>query len=442
MNHIPNAASDDTITIPDEDAPEAKPVGYRWLVFAILSSVYLLVYFHRQAPAVLALDFMKDLGLDGAALGLISAAYFLPYAVFQAPAGAFVGVWGPRKLLCLSLCLAAAGSFAFAVAPGFSAALVGRAMVGFGVSAVLVCILEILAKWFTQGAFLRILGMLLGMGGLGVFAGAAPLAYLDAALGWRASFKIIALISFAIAMGLWFLVRSDPVSMGYPPPDRRTAAKPEQKRPGFFASLRKTAASPGFWPPALWGFMALGIFISLGGLWGGPYLVHVHGLSKLEAGHILAMLAVGMVIGGPLLAFLAETSLGSRKRVLVLACLVLLGLAALLALDPLMPVPLLYAWFGLLGLTTMGAAPLAISLSRDAVDPSLSAPATGLCNFFLLMGGAVVQPLTGWLLDAGSGGDVYSAVHYRQTFYLYLVLAVLALAFALAIKEPGGKPKR
>ena len=169
--------------------------------------------------------------------------------------------------------------------------------------------------------------------------------------------------------------------------------------------------------------------------------MHVHGLSKIEASHVLAMLAAGMIIGGPLLAYLAETAWGSRKRVLMAACVVLVLLMAVLSLDTARtPGAALYAWFGLLGLVSMGATPLALTKSRDAVDASLSAPATGLCNFIFLMGGAVVPPVAGWLMDVHSGEDQYNAAHYQQTFDLYIVLAVMALAATLVIKGRAAEP--
>ena len=39
----------------------AKPSRYRWVVFCLLAFGYLLVYFHRLCPAVVALDMQADL---------------------------------------------------------------------------------------------------------------------------------------------------------------------------------------------------------------------------------------------------------------------------------------------------------------------------------------------------------------------------------------------
>ena len=64
-----------------------KAKRYRWVIFTVLAFGYILVYFHRLCPAVLAVDMMRDLHTSGAITGLLGAAYFYPYALMQLPAG-------------------------------------------------------------------------------------------------------------------------------------------------------------------------------------------------------------------------------------------------------------------------------------------------------------------------------------------------------------------
>lgn len=54
---------------------------YRWFIFWILAGGYLLVYFHRLCPAVVAVDMMQDLQTGGGLTGFLGAAYFYPYAL-------------------------------------------------------------------------------------------------------------------------------------------------------------------------------------------------------------------------------------------------------------------------------------------------------------------------------------------------------------------------
>lgn len=44
--------------------------------------------------------------------------------------------------------------------------------------------------------------------------------------------------------------------------------------------VRTVLTTKPFWPPASWFFFSYGTVIGFGGLWGGPYLMEVYGLSK------------------------------------------------------------------------------------------------------------------------------------------------------------------
>ena len=107
-----------------------KALRYRWLIFWILAVSYIMVYFHRLCPAVVAEDMRRDLATGGGLLGLLGSAYFYPYALMQLPAGLLSDSWGPRKTITLFFCVAFAGSVILGIAPNVYAAIVGRTLVG------------------------------------------------------------------------------------------------------------------------------------------------------------------------------------------------------------------------------------------------------------------------------------------------------------------------
>lgn len=412
------------------------PAGRARLAFWVLAGLYFLVYFQRQAPAVLALDIKRDIGLTGSGLGLMTAVFFYTYAALQLPAGFISRAWGPGRVLCLFFTLAGLATLAFGRVETLYQALACRVAVGLGVALVLVPMLDILGRLFPPDRFARLVSLVLAVGGLGVFAGAAPLAELDALIGWRLSFVVIGGISLVLAGLAWPLVR------GVGAPTKKLVEQaPGSRSTGWLATVRSVFGEPGFWPPALWSFFALGVFISFGGLWGGPYLIHVLGLTKPETGRVLSLLAVGMIIGSPALAVAADSLFKSRKRVLVGCGAVLTGLTLALALFPTGFRPVWMAvWFFGLGLTTMAAMPLALINARNRFPDEVSGVVTGLINFFSIIGGAVLQPVVGLVLDAGSGGaEAYTAAHFGRVFWLYAVCAAAALAAALLISR---RPKQ
>ncbi len=94
-----------------------KAKKYRWMIFTILAFGYVLVYFHRLCPAVLAVDMMQDLHATGTLTGLLGAAYFYPYALMQLPAGLLSDSWGARNTITLFFLVAFAGSLILGLAP-------------------------------------------------------------------------------------------------------------------------------------------------------------------------------------------------------------------------------------------------------------------------------------------------------------------------------------
>ena len=72
------------------------------------------------------------------------------------------------------------------------------------------------------------------------------------------------------------------------------------------------------------------------GLWGGPWLMEVKGLSRVAAGNVLLLLTVAL-IAGPALAGVAERRTGNPRALMgwghIAAGLVLLGLVAAIAVG-------------------------------------------------------------------------------------------------------------
>src|SRR5210317_2413732 len=102
-----------------------KALRYRWLVFWVLAFSYILVYFHRLCPAVVAVDMMRDLQAGGTLLGLLGSAYFYPYALMQLPAGLLADSWGARRTIALFSLIAATGSLLLGLSPNVEIAILG-----------------------------------------------------------------------------------------------------------------------------------------------------------------------------------------------------------------------------------------------------------------------------------------------------------------------------
>ena len=418
----------------------------RWLIFGILALAYFLVYFHRLSLSVVADDLIREMQTTASLMGLLGSVYFYCYALMQIPAGLLADSFGPRKTVTCSLILAAAGSMLFGMATSMGMAFLGRILVGFGVSAVFIPTMKILSQWFKAREFASMAGLLNAVGGAGVLAATWALAWMTACFGWRLSFLLIGLGTFVLAALIWLIVRDRPSDRGLPDvvPQAAVEDKPrEHSRPAeLWQGVRLVLANKYFWPVAIWYFFDCGIFFGFGALWSGPYLMHMYGLSRSEAGSILSMIAWGMILGSPLLGLISDRVLKSRKKVIVLCSGLLSLLFGLLSLFPSgLPTVLLYVLFFLFSLSASSIVAIGFTMTKELFPVEIAGTSVGLVNVFPFLGGAIFMPFLGWILDAypKTALGEYGLEGYTAVLFILFGAALTALVCSLLTKEtyPG-----
>ena len=101
-------------------------IKYRYLICLLIFLCYILVFFHRLCPAVIALDIQSSFGISGTVLGVLGSAYFYSYAIMQLPTGLMADSWGPRKTVSVFFILAGIGSILMGIAWNVNIAIIGR----------------------------------------------------------------------------------------------------------------------------------------------------------------------------------------------------------------------------------------------------------------------------------------------------------------------------
>jgi sugar phosphate permease len=417
--------------------PAPPPSAYRWLVFILLAAAYFMVYFHRTSPAVVALDMMKDLGAGATLMGLLGSAYFYPYALMQIPAGLLSDSWGPRRTITVFFLLAGVASIAFGLATTTAQAIAARVAVGLGVSMLFVPTLKTLTNWFKTEEFAFMTGLLMAVGGLGVLSAAGPLAYLSGALGWRGSFIAVGAATLILAVAVWVFVRNRPEDKGLPPVVEESAKAGDEERIGLLPGMKMVLTEWRFWPLAVWFFFMPGTFFSFVGLWGGPYMMQVHGLTRGQAGQVLSMAAIAMIVGSPFLSWVSDKVLVSRKKVLVICAMGLTVLTAILAYFPdEIGVGKMYVWCFLLSIFASAAVVVGFSTCKELFPVQIAGTSTGLVNLPPFLGGAVLQVAVGYVLEGYQKvGGAFPAEAYAAGFKIYLVGGIVATTASMLLKE-------
>jgi sugar phosphate permease len=416
-------------------SPLNKALHYRWLIFWILAFGYALVYFHRLCPAVVAVDMMRDLHTGGAMLGLLGSAYFYPYALMQLPAGLLSDSWGPRKTISLFFGIAAGGSILLGLSQSLFWAIVGRTLVGLGISMLFVPTMKVLAEWFRIREFATMTGILMAMGGLGALIAASPLALLSTWIGWRLSFVVVGMATLLLGILVWIFVRDRPNDLNWPSLSEPVGAALTSI--GLMEGMKRVLNCPRFWPIAIWFFFDCAIFFSFGGLWGGPYLMQIYGLTKLQAGQILSMLAIGIIIGSPLLSFFSNRVLKGRKPMLLISSFIVVCLTGILASQTeTLSISVLYLLCLGLGIFASAIVVIGFTTTKELFPVQIAGTSIGLVNLFPFAGGALFQPFLGYVLEQNGRVDgAFTLAGYQQAFFVLFLCGVVAFLACLFLKE-------
>jgi len=408
----------------------------RNLAMLLALGSYLMSMFHRVAPAAISRDLAAAFEASAASLGALAATYFYVYTVMQVPVGVLADTLGPRKILALGGLVAGAGSLLFGLAPTFDVAVVGRTLVGLGVSVAFIAMLKLIAVWYEERRFATLTGTLMFLGNVGTMTAGAPLAWAAQGAGWRSVFIAIGVMSLAIGVLSWFLVQDRPGEKGAMP---RAGARADRTAwlGGLLAVMKNRATWPGF-------FVNVGVagsFFAFAGLWAVPYFTQVHGMTRAAASnHITAYFggfALGCLIIGPL-----SDRLRRRKPLMIGgAVLHALGWWLWLGTETLPPAAT-YALCIAMG-TVTASLTLSWACAKEVNPPLLSGMATSVVNVGVFLGPSILQPLVGWVMDRGwqgamdGGARLYSAADYRTGLLLMAAFAAFGAVATLFVRETG-----
>jgi MFS family permease len=401
----------------------------RWRIFTVFSLLYCLAYFYRVTMAVLADDISREMSISPAQLGTLSGSFFYAFALTQLPLGPLLDRFGGKRIVVLTGIITTLGVIAFALSHSYPQALVGRILIGIGSASVLMGALRVFTNWFHGDEFGRISGFIIAMGNIGNLAATAPLAWVSNHVGWRPVF-----LAAACIQAIFLILAHKSVAEHPTLPD----AEQPHPSPLNFDGLLEIFANRSYWLISFTAFSWYACYMAVQGLWGGPYLMGVIGLSKVGAGRMLLATSLGFLVGCLFIGEVTEKFTQSPKKT------VFFGQAAFLLfmslfLGPMehIPLPCLPLVFFLMGLTVSSGVAV-YPLIRESFQHRITGTALTAVNFFILLGAATVQQAMGILISRfpKTAQGIFPSVAYHQAFMLPLALIVISTLLFLWVRDP------
>jgi predicted MFS family arabinose efflux permease len=373
-----------------DQPPDATARRVRWILCAVTPLVILSQFF-RSSNAVIAPSLMTDLGMSAEDIGVLSSSFFFVFAVMQIPLGVLLDRFGARMIMSTLMLLAVVGSLCFAAGQTLSELVVGRLLIGIGCAGLMVGSLVILARWYPRARFAAAMATLFAFANAGNLAATLPLAASVTAWGWRSTFVALAAITALLAAFFFTVARDAPPDHPYHDREPETLLQVVRGL-GKIIHTRDLAL---VFPIVAVGYAS---FISIVGLWGGPYLFEVYGLNSIARGNVLSLMALSMIVGT--LAYgRFDHYFTSRRALTTVGGSITVAVLMTLAIDaggPLWWSITLLCLFGFFGAYSLVVMAHGLALFPD----ELAGRGTTALNTALMGGAAIIQAVTGAVVDA------------------------------------------
>jgi MFS transporter, ACS family, glucarate transporter len=406
----------------------------------VLALMYFLTYLDRVNVSTAAAGFGKDFELSKTQIGLVFSAFAYPYLFIQIIGGWISDRFGARRTLIACGLIWATATALTGLAGGLASMIVARVLLGIGEGATFPAATCAMSRWVAKEERGFAQGFTHAAARIGNAAAPAVVVAIMTSYGWRASFFVCALLSFAW-VALWAVTfteypkdhpRATALELNRLPPPR---AEPSKAVPWSRLIARMAPVTIVYF---CYGW-TLWLYLS----WIPQYFLHSQHLDLKQSALFASSVFFAGVIGDTLGGIVTDRLLKSSKRLevarsyMVCACMFL----TLVSLVPLMfthslgiSLACLSAGFFFAEMTIgpMWAIPMDISAEY-------SGTASGIMNTGSALAAIISPVVSGYLIDV-SGNWQLPFLGSMLLMGLGLVLSLRMhpeRSFALGSQQPG-----
>ncbi len=385
-----------------------------WMMWVLTLSFFAFQFILRLFPGLMMPQIMQQFSIDATAFGFLSAMYYFGYAGMQIPVAILLDRYGPRLVVSACALVCGLSTLIFLYTNNWLIALLGRFLIGASSAAGFLGTSKIVSMYFPRNTYARMIGYTFSFGLLGALYGGKPVNYLIEQWGWQSVLLGIACVAVCIACAVFLFGKNEKISS----PTNESFS---------FNSLFQLFKKPGLLWLAFANLLMVGSLEGFADVWGVTYLMKAYSLTKGDAAGAVSFIFVGMLFGGPLLAYLSSKI--SSFYVISLSGLGMAGLfAVMLYLPNFINGYILCMLFFVVGVLCCYQV-IVFAVGTDMVTPALAGITVAFLNSINMLGGSFFHTLIGSLLDlCWAGGMENGCRLYEVETYTYALLSIPATA--------------
>lgn len=406
-----------------------------WIVVFSASLFFFFEFIQMTVFNSISSALMQSFQITGTQFGLLSAAYFYANVLFLFPVGLLLDRFSTRKLILTAFGLCITSTFLIAWAQHYYIALIARFLIGAGSTLCLLSASRLASRWLPPQQLGLAIGSVVTLAMLGGFIAQTPMTLLIEFTGWREALTLDAFMGIVFWLIIYYNVQDFPSN--YETQHKNNLIELQQK--GFLKSIAQALSNPQNWLGGLYTcLLNLSIFI-IGSSFGTLFLEQVYKFSKAKASFACSMIFLGTLLGSPILGYISDR-LGSRKYPMIFFSLASCLFISLIFFFNLFSWILICTIIFAIGFFS-SAQVISYPLIAESNAPALTSSAIALASTLIMGGGALFQPLFGYLLNLEwnntrmDGIAYYSAHNFHQALLILPTAAWLSVVISLFVKE-------
>lgn len=408
-----------------------------WVIWALAAFFFFSHYVVRVTPGQIIEDLqLAFINTSATQIGILGAAFYLPYVLMQMPVGYLVDKFGPRALLSVAVLLCAVSSLIFATAISINTAMISRIILGFCSATAFVGAIKLITVWFDSKKLALLVGITQALGMLGASFGTAIVPKANYYLGWQTLFFIYAGVFISLSLLMVLFIRNQPNKELKNSQLSHKVINKNNKTDNSSLNFKSVILNKYTWINALFCGLLYAPSDVMGELWGTQFIKNIHDVSQQQAASSVSFLFIGWAIGAPIAGFIAD-KIGRKKVMLISAIMGFILLPLIFFLNNLSFIQLSSLMF-LYGLTNTGLI-AAYATAGQLHSKNIAGFSIAIANMLSVLIGALLMPLVGYILTKlatnVSGEIIFLKEHYQTVSILLPCCMLMAIILAIFNKE-------
>lgn len=387
-----------------------------WVMWFFPLAFFGFQFILRLFPGLIMPEFLAKYQITATDFGLFASLYYLGYAGMQIPMALLLDRYGPRNVITCSAMLCGLAVWMLLYFDSWPIALLSRFLIGVGSVVGFLGTSKVISMWFSKERYARLVGLTFSFGLLGALYGGRPVSMMIEQMGWEKVLGLLGLVAFFLGLFIFVFVRNK--------------AEPQKESLPVLTALKKLLTHKSLLILAFANLLMVGALEGFADVWGVPYLMAARDLTKIEAASLTSFIFVGMLFGGPILAFFAE-KYKSHYSVVMLSGIAMASLMLfLLMFNFMLPTSVVIAVMFLTGLLCCYQV-IVFAIGAELVPSHLMSVTIAFLNCINMLGGSFFHSSIGRLMDFFEQGTMIDGVKFYSVETYTYTLTLIPIASLL-----------